>query len=343
MRTILNGLLIALAISLGYTIAPTAAQSTPNNGVTGIAEESLLARYHPDFASVCAIDLAETVLAIAQTADLYLIYAGGDSCEGSVWLPVDAAIAWSDADGLARLPEVDRPTATPLVEVEDYEALCAAAPEAELAGIDATTIESIYIPGGFSWFTPRYLATEDTPPDAIVCIETIQESRGICVSLNVRVERFQDETIVRLVSYPDGAIIAGERFDGGFPDDCPNAASEEYSINGTPVERTTWAAWLLNRLGAGGGTERLRTRTIVPRLNARAESNTSSEILGILEADTPVNFIARNEAGTWGVALLPDMTQAWLFTDFVNIAAQTDFDNLPIVSGPANEVEVTLP
>lgn len=332
---------VGCAVLMGWS--PAAAQESPINGVIGSAEVPLLARYHPDFAAVCAIEPNEAVLAIAQTDDLYLIYAGGDYCEGPVWLSVDAAITWADEAALATLPETERPTATPLTDLEDYEALCQAAPTAVSEGIDPASVQSIFWPGGFSWFVPRFLATEDNPPDAIICIASTPQSVGVCSNLNTRVERFQDQTSVHLLAYPTGSLIAAQRFTGNFPEDCPNAADTEYSINGAPVAREVWGAWLLDRLGAGGGDQGLRSRTLVPRLNARALDNTQADILNILEQGTPINFIARNEAGTWGVALLPDMSRAWLFIDFLTVAAQTDFDALPVVSGPATAIAVPLP
>lgn len=343
MRRQLAGILLGGAIALSGGLTTTVAQDQPSNGVLGVAEAPLLARYHPDFAAVCAIEPNENTLAVAQTGDYYLVYAGGFGCEGPVWLPSDAPVTWSNETALADLETVPAPSATPITEVDDYDALCDTASSAESAGIDPATIDAIFIPGGFGWFPPRFLATEDTPPTAIVCVDSAPQSLGVCANLNIRVERFQDQTTVYLLSYPTGGLIAAQRFSGDFPDDCPSAANREYSINGSPVGRDVWAAWLLNRLGAGGGETGLRTTTAVPRLNARALDNTQSDILQILEGEVAVSFIARNEAGTWGVALLPDMTQAWLFSDFVNIAAQTDFEALPVVSGPAVAVEIPLP
>lgn len=343
MRRKLAWLLFGIGCTVLMGWSPAAAQESPSIGVIGSAEAPLLARHHPDFAAVCAIQPEETVLAIAQTDDLYLLYAGGQFCEGPVWLPADAAIAWEDEAALARLPQVERPTATPRTELENYDTVCESAADAVSAGIDPADVESIFWPGGFSWFTPRFLATDDNPPDAVVCITSTPQSIGVCANLNTRVERFQDQTAVYLLAYPSGSLIAAQRFTGGFPEDCPNAATTEYSINGAPVAREVWGAWLLDRLDAGGGDQGLRSQTLVPRLNARALDNTQADILNILEEGTPINFIARNAAGTWGVALLPDMTRAWLFIDFVTIAAQTDFDALPIVSGPATEVTPSLP
>ncbi len=334
---------ILLGIGIMSSIEHSQAQDEGVNGVLGTAEVPMFARYHPDFAAVCAIEPFETLLAFAQTDELYLLYASGEGCEGAVWLPHDSLIAWEDSAALDDLPIIERPTATPLIELEDYATLCATATEAPPLSADEADIQHIFIAGGFSWFPPRFLATEDTPPDAVVCLEQTQESLGICANLNVRVERLREQLRVSLLSYPSGELITARQFSGGFPADCPTVAEREYTIHGAPIEREVWGVWLLNVLGAGGGETGFRTRTAVPRLNARALPNTQSDIITILEQGTPVNFIARNESGSWGVALLPDMQRAWLFVDFVDIAAQTDFEALPVVSGPAEEVTLTIP
>lgn len=56
-----------------------------------------------------------------------------------------------------------------------------------------------------------------------------------------------------------------------------------------------------------------------------------------------MNLIARNEAGDWVVALLPDMTKAWLYVSLLQVATATDVNALPVVSGPATDVPITLP
>lgn len=352
MKTLLWMLLSLFLVGAGAAEAAFIDDDAPSrfqenasvNGVRGVANEILLANYHPSLPNICAIEQSEQVLAVAQSADgaWLRIYAGGAGCEGPVWVAEDAAIAWDNVSAVQNLPTIPTPEAIrPLDELADYEALCATAAAGNISnsarGVD--DVQRLYVPGGWSWLPPGWVATEGSGADAIVCLSKSVESLGICANVSARVERFRETTRVQVLSYPDGALITQNSFDGPFPQDCPSAASQDASIFGAPVERETWTAWLISRL-RGVDRELLRSNTASFRLNARAESNTQSEILSILDQGTPVNLIARNEAGTWGVVLLPDMSQAWLFMDYVNVAAQTDFAGLPIVSGAATAVEI---
>lgn len=340
-------LVLALVVLSLPSAAPVVAQDDetpiiyPADTFVGTATADILASYHPDFPNECRIRAGERVLAVGADADreLLLVYAGGLGCEGPVWLPLDTAVSW-DTPRIDP-PSVSAPPSTQAIsEIDDYDALCAAANAgtAPRATRTAAEVTQIYMPGAFSWLPPQFLATEGNGgPDAVLCLQREVQSIGVCANLNTRVERFREAALVTLVDYRNGGIIAQQRFDGAFPQDCPRAANSDYNIYGSPVARETWAAWLIGRLRLVEG-DALRSTTLVPRLNARAESNTQSAILDTLAQGSPVNIIARNAAGTWYVALLPDMRRAWLFADFVRVAAQTPIEALPVVGGPAEAV-----
>ncbi len=339
-------LCFALLLTLGAvaTPGPLYAQdgdtaAPPPDTVPGTAADDLLARYHPDLPNVCRIEARENVLAVGQDLEreLVRVFAGGAGCEGRVWVSAESAINW--AADLDRVPVLDTvPPRDALTEFDTYDALCATDPTAS-ATRTASEVSAVYTPGGFSWLPPQFVPTAEDSADAVLCLQREFVSLGICPGVQARVERFREATTVSLIEVSSGGLIARERFDGPFPVACPSAVTEDASLYGPPVPREAWAAWLIGRLRLVS-SDTLRTTTLVPRLNARAESNTRSEILDILPEGTPVNLIARNESGTWYVALLPDMQRAWLFAEFVGVAAQTPLEALPVVSGPASEVAV---
>ena len=56
-----------------------------------------------------------------------------------------------------------------------------------------------------------------------------------------------------------------------------------------------------------------------------------------------MNLIARNAAGDWVVALLPDMTLGWLYEPLLSVASETDVDALPFFEGEAADAPVPVP
>ena len=346
MRRIIALLLLILSLGVASAQASPTLQSvaqTVTERVTGTANTTIIAHYHPDLFRVCAIREGENVLAVGRDLEAgYLVYAGGAECEGPVWVAEDADITWSSSATLNRLliatpPEIGEVIA----DLPEYESICQTALSGSAPAPTLTERQTVYMPGSWSFFPPPFVATDTTGIDVVICLTPIEASLGVCPDLSQRVERVQEAVEVVLVDFESSGVITRRTFEGRLPPRCPSAASEDMIVRGNPPARETWMTWIIGRLVDRGG-ERLRTVTAVQRLNARPLPHTQTEVLEILDFETPVNLIARNEEATWVVALLPDMTQAWLFAELLDVAVQTDVDALPIVSGPAEEVALQM-
>ncbi len=330
-----------LLLLILITVAPAYAQTQSPTHPIGVANDTIVAHYHPHMFSICAIRPGENVMAVARTeSDMLLVYASGNACEGQVWIPESAAVRWQAPGQLRSLPLIEEPNNPNVItDLDDYNAICASA--SGNSSRAATDVETIYMPGAWSFFPPRFVATSDTGVNAVVCLARVEESLGICPNVRLRVERVQEVLTVTMVDYVTRSIIARETFPGERPD-CPAAVEEEMTVLGNPPNRETWQTWLISQM-EGRASDRLRTVTRAFRLNARAEDSTRSDIYQVLDQGTPVNLIARNEDGDWVVALLPDMSQAWLFVELLYVAAQTNINDLPVVDGEASDVSIPLP
>lgn len=315
----------------------------------GLASETILAHYQPGLPLICAIQPGETILAIAQTdgePGYYLIYAGGLECEGRVWVEQSAPISWQSSTELADLPEIELPAAPEIIDdLPEYATLCELATDAsaEQSSVEREDLHSVYMPGSWSFFPPEFVATQDGGIDVVVCVTPQEESLGICSNVALRVERVREDALVTLIHYATQTIIAQETFNGPAPADCPSAATQESIVRGNPPDRVVWASWVMGQIvGAERDNGRLRSITNVGQLNARAAPDRRSEIYTVLNRDTPINLIARTEDGAWALALLPDMTQAWLFVELIQIAVQTDLMALPVAEGNAAEISIAI-
>lgn len=335
MRLALLGLILCLLIVSGVA---TAQQPTP---ILGTATEMVIAHYHPDLPVICVIRPDEMVLAIGRADNLLRVYAGGSDCEGLVWIDDDAMVDWEPDSRLTSLPRMQLPQSSGVIDdLPEYTAICEAITTADPAEVRLREMHSVYLPGSWSFFPPEFVAFNERGVDVVICLKAEEVSLGICPNVRTRVERLQEELTVTLMHYPTQTRLAERAFRGDIPA-CPSAANEDLILRGTPPSRERWVSWVLGQM-TGTPSDSLRTTSNVGRLNARAEANTRSAILTILNFGTPVNIIARNEAGTWVVALLPDMTKAWLSTELLSIAAQIDLQTLPVVSGSAADVPIRL-
>lgn len=349
-------LLLLIGLSNQWLAIPFASAQEPeikDQRPLGIANASILAHYHPDLPSICAIQAGESLLAVGQSSgdddggdvDYYAVYAGSAECEGRVWIEAEAPVSWQNSDTLADLPMIDPPSSSEaIVDLPDYAEVCALAtaddtPQAES---DTATWQTVYMPGAWSFFPTQFVATEAQGVDALICITPQESALGTCPDLSVEVELVREDALVTLMDYETQSIIAQELFNGTAPLTCPFTALADATLRGDPPLRSTWAAWVIGQLvGAERNMGSLRTLTTVGQMNARAEATTNSQIIALIPQGSYVNLVARNESGTWALALLPDMTQVWLYVELLQVAVQTDVMALPLAEGRAAEIVIS--
>lgn len=318
--------------------------------VVGIVDRSAFALYDVDSARICNVDIDDRVLAIARTEsdDYYRVYTSSPSCEGVVWISSDTAISWETPSDLASLPVLVAPnTPVYLDELPDYEAICATAMAEDAPTATLENPDTLFLPGGWSFIPSEFLAETESNLDAVICLNATEIELSTCPipsgEEEIEVPRIQENLTVTMVAFDGTGVIASQVFEGQTPPSCPFGEAEAVPIHGTPPERHVWGAWVVAQmLGVETDSPSFRTYSASQTLNARAEPTTNSAILGRLSIETPVNLIGRNEEGDWVVALLPDMSKAWLFADLLNVAVQIEVEDLPVYSGPAEDVPVPV-
>jgi hypothetical protein len=147
---------------------------------------------------------------------------------------------------------------------------------------------------------------------------------------------------VRLVSTQTGQIVYERTFAGHPPPACPYYTSGD-AVYGEPPDESEWMAQIESFITLRGSPTIRRTTVNVGAMNARAEPNTQSDIVAELPYGTPLNLLARNDAGDWLAALTPDMQPVWLYAPLLQLAGDADMDSLPVADGPAADVAITLP
>lgn len=323
----------------GVDLAASITESTPTEatlGIIGTAQADLSGGRFLSNTQECIITEGESVLAIATQADAWLLYAGGMGCEGAVWVASDE-IEWAgDVADLPTRTAIDPP---PLARINDYDAVCQVAS-------GSTVMPAQDNP--YTAYPPDFLpeeaqATLASGVDILICNNVTTTPVENCHYLgpgnySYIFTRLRTDNTISLVEYSTGEVVARRRFRGGEPPACPNRTARG-QVAGNPPPREAWLPWVLGQL-YGAQNPTIRTQVDLPNLNARALPNTNADILTTLDFETPVNLIGRTQAGDWVVALLPDMTRAWLFTDFLNIAIGTELAELPILADdmPAEEV-----
>jgi hypothetical protein len=212
----------------------------------------------------------------------------------------------------------------------------------------------LYAEEGADHYPPQVLAATHDQVDVVLCVRNedipvsqcnYRVSGGQASGGTFSVPVVRRDRIVSLVNAQTGQIFAEQRFNGGAPTGaiCP-ASNPPGTITGSTAYTPDWRGWVVSQLnGSAAGNDTLRTLVNTSGLNARAEPNTSSAIITQLAYDTPVNLIARNNAGDWAVALLPDMQRAWLYVPLLRVSMLTDVAALPVVDGPADAVGVPVP
>jgi hypothetical protein len=323
-----------------------------SNHVLGTAEDTLSAYTYPDGGESCTIEVDDIILAIAQTdSGALLVYSGGISCEGTVWIQQQDIdnVAWEDQVALAELVQVETPQMPeelpPLSTLANHDDICNNAVANGYGNVTGETPYLIFTQNGN--IAHDYRATTTDELDLVTCIEQLEIVRTHCLYGSGTVDalylhRIRLDLIVRLVDYQSGHIVQDAILTGGPPQPCPYYTTEEAFYGELPGD-VEWAEWAMNYLARGEGAIILRTTVDTYELNARAEPNTESEILTSIRLDTPLNIIARNEEGNWVVALMPDMSKAWFHAGLLRVSTKLDFDALLVVDGLAQEVEITVP
>lgn len=349
----------------------TAISTVAEAAVSGVA----LSAYHRAYGTrtnntVCTIEEGDSLLAVARSTDrrYVLAYTGGKACEGAVW--VERAIGnWESsarnpgnnpsATGqsepatqpfeLSDLPTLERPESPyrPVIGIlPRYDTLCASASTQgslppQDKPYDVFIGQDIF---GRELFPEALQAKSVEETEAVLCMresETVVQTCEYTGGITVRRIRI-DETY-QLLDYKTGNILAERTFTGRTPESCYgqiNTANYRSTLKARP-EVGTWVTWLASRIDTSTPVI-TRSTTQSGGINARSEASTSSTILQSVPGNTPITPIARNEAGDWIVALLPDHTKAWLFADLLRIAPVSPLEALPVFDGLAQDAPISL-
>jgi hypothetical protein len=344
--------LMALMVGLVLNQAAAGLAAPPHQSDTRVAEVKVLGTAPRDLearyldGTTCSIGAGETLLAVGDSGEGLLVYASGAGCEGLVVLAADAE--WENERQLANLAavEINIEAVRTITSLPDYNTVCSdATPGGSFpAGGPPYTI---FVNNRSVTLAEAHRPTTVTGVDLVVCEQYLSQVVETCTYIGAGifyVDRVRVGTKVMLVNYETHGIVAQQNFYGEWPRYCPQTIYSTADIYGlSPDPATTWVPWVQQR--AGGGRAPV-TRTVVNssgQLNCRNEPGTTSEILTKIDRGTPVNLIARNEAGDWVVALIPDMTHCWLSLELLRVAARTDPNSLPVAAGPAADVLIVLP
>jgi WD40 repeat protein len=339
-------------VEVAQNDSATNIENTESGTALGTTTATLTGYADPRSEAGCTIRAGETLLALARRQQSFLVYAGGVGCEGLVWVEAGPQqIAWVNQDAAYSLPTIPFPITPPPLEAEAlgnrYYDICTNATFTSAWPSDRYL--TVFAEHLQSDLPASLLATDIEDIDILVC----REYKGVELQRcpytgGYTLIRMRDDQVVKLVNYETGGYMATQTFRGENPQACSSTvyvdinATEDYSY-GLPAPDEALAAWAVETIHDHITGSAARTVINTDTLNARSEPSTDAEILDRLPRGTPVNLIGRNEAGDWVVALLPDMSKAWLFTDYLRIAPQTDVNALAVFSGAAGNVPIVLP
>ncbi|MBZ0291311.1 MAG: WD40 repeat domain-containing protein [Anaerolineae bacterium] len=294
----------------------------------------------------CPLTDGETVLAVANSNFGPIGYAAGDGCEGLVLL--NDGIVWESEYSIDDLPqielELDFSLFSAIEDLTGYTELCAsAAANGQFPEKDGSFM---YYSGELQGFAPDLMATYVTGVDVLICTEEDLVTLQTCNYREIggstfSISRMRHDITVDIVNYATNRIIASRRFNGSVPPACPETMRGRTGLVGLgPHEEAR--AWIESQIRTSS-RESDHTRIAAQSINAYYEANVTSDVLAELESGIPVNLIARHYSDAWVVALLPDMSKAWIEVNFLNIGLRTQIQDLPEFSGPASEAPFELP
>lgn len=323
-----------------------------SNTVEGTARVDIESAYGPRTGGLrCLIEAGDNLLAVAKSDQFILVYSSSVDCEGPVWIFDSASSDWAGVS-LRNLPEQTAPAAPSIRQalrnLRNEDSICQNA-----------SGNGSYPNGGRPYML--YVHSDIQNPSAIPTELRAANVNEIEVVLcrnfdrvlvercqytnNTTVERYRRKTTYLLVNYETGRIMTQTNYTGGIPDRCPQTIyGSTPDISGSAPSSGAWVDWAtgLVRSNAAANSNPNRSIVLANGINARSEATTSSDILQVLPGNIPINPIARNEDGDWLVAILPDNSKAWLFSSLLRLSPYLDFEALPIVDGPAEDVAIPL-
>ncbi len=316
---------------------------TVENTAQGTVEFDVLGGANPINPVGCVIRGGDTVLAVARAEnDAWLVLSNSPTCEGAVWIRA-AVIQWDRQANLDALPILETAShPAPLVRIPDYEARCTGTlGEPILSSINPNP--SVYPPEGI----PTELqATLDTGIDALVCHEYVPVRIENCHYLgpgnySYIFTRYRTDDHIRLIDYDDGTVIASHKFNGLEPPLCPDK-TERGEVYGDPPPAEDWAPWVQQIMTSALDQPYLRTTVRIGNLNIRDLPGTDSDVMNRIAVGTPLTLLARDASGEWVAVLLPDMTQGWAFTEYLNISSLVDVESLPISADSGPDIPIII-
>jgi WD40 repeat protein len=298
------------------------------NGVIGAARQDLVGGAHPMSPVGCFIAEDEKVLALARSPEgAFLVMAGGESCEGRVWVNVRSRVFdWQDLAALAELPIVEpEGNVVPRARLVETDSICSAAGRTVTAS--ASRALRLYPPDGLP---AAVQATVTEGIDAIICHEYSTTPIENCHRLDANLfshifTRQRTDDVITVVDFNSGDVLARRRFEGQPPDLCPNRVARGEAV-GEPAPPSEWVPWLLGET-ENSALAPLRT-TLVGGRTAHMQPDDSSDVLVTFDSATPVHPLGRS-GNDWVLALLPDMSMGWVPAADVRPAAQVSIAQLP--------------
>ncbi|MBN1563314.1 MAG: SUMF1/EgtB/PvdO family nonheme iron enzyme [Anaerolineae bacterium] len=349
-------LISLIVILLASSLVSAGPPAQPDDGITvtepvmGTAPDWVDAIVLHD-GDQCALRAEDRVLAVARSSEGIVAYTSAENCEGLIVVS-SSLINWDDLIALNDLPFVQVVLTTQEPDFitdapADFREKCRDPGWGGSFPPGGPPYTYYYSSNGLGYSSmDEWRATKQSGIDLLVCTETLYVTVDTCYytssTASRTVSRVRHDLRIKLVNYETGLIAASYDVRGEDPPHCTyTITGNTFSFSGKTPNIVHGLSWLTAQL-SGTSLKTTRTQVATQTLNARSEPNTNSEILSQLTYQTPVNLIARNEDGSWVVALLPDMTQAWLFTELVSVASATEVMSLPVADGPAADVPIKL-
>lgn len=308
---------IGNAIALDAPIMPTIAP-TLTAGIRGMANRG------QQFFN-CALNRGEWVLGLALYPDGSVL-AYVPACEEPVRLTWDLRVQWEG--DITTLPPVP-PRHDPVLRMANYNEFCADVP--------AITGNNVVSRLPFA-YPPDLL-----PSSAQATLSDGQIGSVICFSYpTVVIENCHNigpgnysyiyilhrvDTVVSVLDYENGNVVAQARFEGAPPPPCPTEAIRGDGFGETaPVSE-----WLPYLYGIFYGVERdALTRTVASRDTAGyAAPSASAYFVATMAADVPITPVARSADGRWIAVLTWEMKVVWVSAADLWVAVQRDLSALP--------------
>jgi len=338
--------LVLILLTNSMMIFAQTATTENVTSVLGTTSKTIIAVLDNTPETTCPIQRGITILAVAQMDENQLLaYTNSFLCEGLVRL-VNDGIVWENDQQVNQLihlsrdmpPVLNPEPNTPLLTGLDTDELCQN--PSDWITFPTQRPIKVYIhqwmhpEEGLEWIPNPSIPYREDEIDVVLCMKTMRVRYGIKNYSDegtlTPVSRNRIDIMATLVTYPSGDIVGRRILMGAEPPPFPRQTTL-LSIDGKSANTIEAIVWMVEQIS--DGAENARTVVNTYGLNVRSEPNPYSTVLGELDYGEPVNLIGRGIDVRWVVALLPDMSLGWVFTELLTIASTTDIYHLPVLEG----------